>query len=84
MDWLSITSAVHNNWQNDTTGLSPNQILWGHEATLMPNNNFPIRNQMASEQMESLKRKWELAIVALNKTAGKVPTPSPYRVGDQV
>jgi chromodomain-containing protein len=31
-----------------------------------------------------LKRKQELAISALNKTAGEVPTPSPYQVGDQV
>ncbi len=26
-DWLSIATAVHNDWKNITTGLSPNQIL---------------------------------------------------------
>jgi hypothetical protein len=40
--WLSITSAIYNNCWNDTTGLSPNQILWGHEATLIPDNDFSI------------------------------------------
>jgi chromodomain-containing protein len=50
----------------------------------MPDNDFPIRNQMAGNWMEDLKRKWELAIMALNKTAEKVPTLSPYQVGDQV
>jgi integrase-like protein len=40
--WLFITSAVHNNQWNDTTSLSSNQILWGHEATLTPDNDFPI------------------------------------------
>jgi hypothetical protein len=84
MDWLSIASAIHNNQWNNTTNLSPNQILWGHEVTLMPNNDFPIRNQMASNQIEDLKRKQELVITALNKIVEKVPALSPYQVGDQV
>jgi chromodomain-containing protein len=50
----------------------------------MPSNNFPIRNQMASDQIEDLGRKRELAIMVLNKMAGKVPIPLPYQVGDQV
>jgi hypothetical protein len=29
-------------------------------------------------------RKQEMAITALNKTAGKIPIPLPYQVGDQV
>jgi hypothetical protein len=55
--WLSITLAVHNNCQNDTTSLSSNQILWGHEAMLIPDNNFPIQNQMAEDHIEDLKKK---------------------------
>jgi hypothetical protein len=84
MSWLSITLAVHNNHQNDTTGLSPNQILWGHEMMLIPDDNFPIRNQTAKDCIEDLKKKWETAILALNKKAGKIPAPLPYRVRDQV
>ncbi len=34
--WLLIASAVHNNRRNTTTGLSPNQILFGYETTLIP------------------------------------------------
>jgi hypothetical protein len=78
MSWLSIASAIHNNCQNDTTGLSPNQILWGHEVMLIPDDDFPIRNQTAKDCIEDLKKKWEMAISALNKKAGKIPTPLPY------
>jgi chromodomain-containing protein len=84
MSWLSIALAVHNNRWNDTTGLSPNQILWGHEATLVPDNDFPTRNQMANDRMEDMKRNQQMAISTLNKTAGKAPAPSPYQVEDQV
>ena len=38
-DWLSIAMAVHNNWKNVTTGLSPNQILLGIEPTLHPSEH---------------------------------------------
>ena len=34
--WLPLASAVHNNWKNATTGLSPNQILLGYETELTP------------------------------------------------
>jgi hypothetical protein len=36
MHWLAIASVVHNNWRNETTGLSPNQILLGYEPAVMP------------------------------------------------
>jgi chromodomain-containing protein len=39
---------------------------------------------MAKDCIEDIKRKQQMAILALNKKAGKVPTPSPYQVGDQV
>src|SRR6266566_6304568 len=32
--WLALASAVHNNRRNETTGLSPNQILLGHDTSL--------------------------------------------------
>jgi integrase-like protein/chromodomain-containing protein len=84
MSWLSIASAIHNNRWNDTTSLSPNQILWGHEAMLVPDNDFPTQNQTASDRMEDMKRNQQTAISALNKMAGKAPALSPYQVGDQV
>jgi chromodomain-containing protein len=39
---------------------------------------------MADDCMEDMKRNQQTAISTLNKMAGKVPTPSPYQVGDQV
>jgi hypothetical protein len=39
---------------------------------------------MAKDCVEDIKRKQQMAISALNKKAGKVPTPLPYQVGDQV
>ena len=34
--WIVITTAVHNNRQNATTKLSPNEILLGYETELLP------------------------------------------------
>jgi chromodomain-containing protein len=50
----------------------------------VPDNDFPTRNQTANDCIEDVKRNQQTAISALNKTAGKAPTPSPYQVGDQV
>jgi hypothetical protein len=44
----------------------------------MPNDDFLTGNQMVSNWMEDLERKWKLAIMALNKIAGAVPTLLPY------
>ena len=84
MEWLSIATVVYNNRRNATTGLSPNQILWGHEAILMHDGIFPLKNQTITDCMESLQVKQKSAIMALNKAAGEVPIPSPYQVGNQV
>jgi hypothetical protein len=50
----------------------------------VPDNDFPTQNQMADDRMDNVKRNQHLAISVLNKTVGKIPTPSPYWVGDQV
>ena len=83
-EWLSITTVVHNDQQNTTTGLSPNQILWGHEAILVHDGEFPSRNQTAADRMDDLQAKRKLAIMALNEAAGAVPALSPYKEGYQV
>jgi hypothetical protein len=43
--WLAIATAVHNNRKNETTGLSPNQILLGYELTLQPEGDIPSNNE---------------------------------------
>jgi hypothetical protein len=49
--WLAVVSAIHNNWKNSTTGLSPNQILLGYDITLNPGNMSPTSNKLAEEQL---------------------------------
>jgi len=52
--WLPIATAVHNNWRNATTGLSPNQILLGYETTLIPSSFNETNNQTALEQTDRM------------------------------
>jgi hypothetical protein len=47
--WLALASAIHNNWKNSTTGLSPNQILLGYNITLNPGDRSPTANKSAKE-----------------------------------
>jgi transposase InsO family protein len=43
--WLAIATVVHNNQKNETTGLSPNQVLLGYELTLQPEEDTPSNNE---------------------------------------
>ena len=45
--WLSIATTIHNNCQNTTTGLSPNQMLLGYEIRLAPSEMLPSLNEAA-------------------------------------
>jgi len=47
MQWLTIASAVHNNSENTTTKLAPNQILLGYETTLVPSETPSSNNEAA-------------------------------------
>ncbi len=48
-NWLSIATAMHNDQKNVTTGLSPNQILWGGEPHLLTNEGDEVKSQMVQE-----------------------------------
>jgi hypothetical protein len=83
--WLSMASGVHNNRRNSTTGLSPNQILLGHEITLAPPTTPVTNNVMAEDRVEQLKQKRAQALDAINQAArGGQVIPSQYNVGEQV
>jgi len=83
--WLDIALAVHNNWKNTTTGLSPNQILIGYETTLAPPEMPPSNNEMAENRIKSMMEHWAQAIDAINKAAkGNRSIPEQYAIGDQV
>src|SRR5258707_6028899 len=54
--WLPIALAVHNNRRNATTGLSPNQILFGYETTLILTSTTETNNQAALEHTERMSQ----------------------------
>ena len=85
VDWLAVTTAVHNNQRNSTTGLSPNQIPWGQEAMLNPEVNISSPNKATEDQVKRLLEVQKTAIQAINGIA-KQPhqIPDQYKVGDQV
>src|SRR5258707_7572421 len=73
--WLPIATAVHNNWKNNTTGLSPNQILLGYETTLIPSSFSETNNQTALERTEQMARSRVQAIAAINKVGRDAAVP---------
>ena len=81
--WMAIATVVHNNHKNATTGLSPNDILFGYKLNLAPQDSPPANNEAAQQCIELLKEKRTQAIDAINKTAGSGWTiPSQFQVGD--
>ena len=43
--WISVALAVHNNWINSTTGLSPNQVLFRYTPCLTPSEVIKTDNE---------------------------------------
>jgi hypothetical protein len=83
--WLAIASAVHNNWKNETTGLSPNQILLGYKTQLTPQDDAPSNNETTEDRIKTLMEKRAQAIDTINQThKEKRLIPSQYRLGEQV
>jgi hypothetical protein len=83
--WLAIATVVHNNRKNETTGLSPNQILLGYEVTLQPKEETLSNNEAAEMRIQNMKEKRVQTIDAINQTAqSKQILTSQYRQGEQV
>ena len=84
-NWLSLASAVHNNRENATTRLSPNQILLGYKTTLVPDQSSPSTNETAQRRIQSLLEHWARAIDAINQTARQNGgLPSQFKIGQRV
>jgi hypothetical protein len=47
--WMAMATAVHNNRRNETTGLSPNQILLGYETALAPPEVITSNNEAVED-----------------------------------
>jgi len=83
--WLALATAVHNNWKNSTTGLSPNQIILGYNLKLNPAVTTPSVNETTEERICLMEERQAQAIAALNQIAEKSGTPSAqYNAGEQV
>jgi transposase InsO family protein len=65
--WLAIAMAVHNNQRNETTRLSPNQILLGYKLTLHPEESAPSNNEAAKERVQNTVEKRAQAVDAINQ-----------------
>jgi hypothetical protein len=48
-EWLTIATAVHNNRQNATTKLSPNQVLLGYDIRLIPATTDESNNGLVED-----------------------------------
>jgi hypothetical protein len=83
--WLPLATAVHNNAQNSTTGLTPNKLLIGWEPPLTPNQIVPTSNQKTEEYVSKFQKYCLMAISALNKVAThRTPLEFHYRLGQRV
>src|SRR6266436_3547718 len=67
--WLALATVVHNNRINTTTGLSPNQILFGYNPTLNSNKVLQTHNTLVESQVKTMTDNHANAIRALNKVA---------------
>src|SRR5260370_33153632 len=82
-NWLSIATTVHNDQKNTTTGLSPNQILWGGEPCLMTIEGEEAKNQTVSDRMKTMRTRQAQAIEAINRSNRHSLIPSSFMVGSQ-
>jgi len=53
-DWLAVTTLVHNNSANSTTGFAPNKLLIGWEPPLTTEQGKLSNNIMAERQATNL------------------------------
>ena len=71
--WISVASAIHNNWVNTTTGLSPNHILLGYTPTLAPSKVIRTDNKAVERHVKHMIEAWDQATKAINWKAGSTP-----------
>ncbi|SRR6266851_5718126 len=82
---LPLTTLVHNNTQNTTTGLAPSQLLNGLEPTITPDQSSSSNNPTAEFRVDQLRQQRKQATTALNKaTNSKAPTANMFKHGQKV
>ncbi len=66
---LPLTTLVHNNAWNSTTGLAPNQLLNGLEPAITPDQTTNSDNPAVESQVDQLRQRRKQATAALNNMA---------------
>jgi hypothetical protein len=83
--WLTIASAVHNNRQNATLKMSPNQALLGYRPILYPNQIIGTNSKEAEGDIDKMLQQRAQATAAINKAAHQGETlKDVFQVGEQV
>jgi hypothetical protein len=83
--WLDLASLVYNNRKNETTGLSPNEILLGYEPETGLSEIIQTKNENTEEHVKVMMERRQQAIWAINRTAKQGETiKDQYQEGDQV
>src|SRR6266481_4538682 len=83
--WLALATTVHNNRINVTTGLSPNQILFGYNPTLNSDKVLQTHNALVESRIQTMTKNRADTIRALNRVANqKGPPPAQFRLREQV
>jgi hypothetical protein len=83
--WLPLATAIHNNQQNTTMTLSPNQILIGYNVPINPENIPITNNDIIENRAKAIELYHDTATCLINQTAGTTPvTPSRYQIGSEV
>ncbi len=82
---LPLATLVHNNLQNATIRMSPNQLLIGLEPPMTPSQAEGTSNPLAEQRVRQLREQRMLAMQALNRVAnGHTPMESRWRKGQEV
>ncbi len=77
--------VVHNNHVNTTTGLLPNQILFGYNPTLNSDKVLQTHNALVESCIKTMTENHANTIQALNKVANqKGPPPSQFKIREQI
>ena len=83
-DWLTIATAVHNNYPNTTTRIAPIEALLGYSPRITMELPYPPTTvQLINDRTRKAMEKRKQAKEALNKAAQTTP-PDSYQIGDKV
>src|SRR6202008_4940954 len=83
--YLLLAMAVRNNKPNSALKIIPNEIMWGHAARLLPEDDKPSTNQTLEDRIQGMKQFHKNAIDAINQLANNKGTLTPkFQTGDKV